>query len=123
MYRTVGAEEHDDLRVGHEVLSITAGRRSPGDNETLWWNDKVQEVIKANKEAMKMWETSVRQIAAGRQTRRHRKHESIAQPRHELYEELETPECETKISDSEGQGFHQEQSDKGRTSRTFKGPV
>ena len=26
------------------------------------------------------------------------------------------------ISDSEGQGFHQEQSDKGRTSRTFKGP-
>ena len=37
------------LRVGHEVLSITAGRRSPGDNETWWWNDKVQEVIKAKK--------------------------------------------------------------------------
>ena len=35
------------MRVGHEVLSITAGRRSPGDNETWWWNDKVQEVIKA----------------------------------------------------------------------------
>ena len=48
---------------------------------------------------------------------------AVAQPRHELYEELETPECERKISDSEGQGFHQEQSDKGRTSRTFKGPV
>ena len=26
------------------------------------------------------------------------------------------------ISDSEGQGFHQEQSDKGITSHTFKGP-
>ena len=26
------------------------------------------------------------------------------------------------ISDSEGQGFHQEQSDKGRTRRSFKGP-
>ena len=60
------------LRVGHEVLSITAGRISPGDNETWWWNDKVREVIKAKKEAMKMWETSVRQIATGRQTRRQR---------------------------------------------------
>ena len=47
------------LRVGEGVLSITAGRRSPGDNETWWWNDKVQEVIKAKKEAMKMWETSL----------------------------------------------------------------
>ena len=61
------------LRVGHEVLSITAGRISPGDNETWWWwNDKVQEVIKAKKEAMKMWETSIRQIATGMQTRRQR---------------------------------------------------
>ena len=66
------------MRVGYEVLSITAGRSSPGDNETWWWNDKVQEVIKAKKEAMKMWETSVRQIAIqagkqGGQTRRQRK--------------------------------------------------
>ena len=61
------------MRVGHEVLSITAERRSPGDNDTWWWNDKVQEVIKAKKEAMMMWETSVRQIATGRQTRRQRK--------------------------------------------------
>ena len=46
-----------------------------------------------------------------------------ARAMNELYEELETPECERKIiSDSEGQGFHQEQSDKGRTSRTFIGP-
>ena len=35
--------------------------------------DKVQEVIKAKKESMQMWETSVRQIATGRQTRRQRK--------------------------------------------------
>ena len=61
------------MRVGQEVLTITAGRRSPGDDETWWWNDKLQEVIKAKKEAMKMWETSVRQIATGRQTRRQRK--------------------------------------------------
>ena len=34
------------LRVGQEVLSIRAGRRSPGDKDTWWcWNDKVQEVI------------------------------------------------------------------------------
>ena len=32
------------LRVADEVLSITAGRRSPGDKETWWWNDEVQEV-------------------------------------------------------------------------------
>ena len=47
------------MRVGHEVLSITTGRRSPRDKDTCWWNDKVQEVIKAKKESMKMWETSV----------------------------------------------------------------
>ena len=35
------------MRVGHEVLSITTGRRSPRDKDTWWWNDKVQEVIKA----------------------------------------------------------------------------
>ena len=45
-----------------------------------------------------------------------------ARAMNELYEELETPECERKISDSEGQGFHQEQLDKGRTSGTFKEP-
>ena len=49
------------LRVGQGVLSIAAGRRIPGDKDTLWRNDKVQEVIKANKEASKMWETSGRQ--------------------------------------------------------------
>ena len=73
------------MRVGHEVLSITAGLRSPGDNETWWWNDKVQEVIKAKKGSMKMWETSVRQIATGRQTSRANKDatKAVAQPRRE----------------------------------------
>ena len=46
------------LSVGQGVLSITAGRRSPGDKEMWWWNDKVQEAIKAMREAMKRWETS-----------------------------------------------------------------
>ena len=61
------------MRVGHEVVSITAGPISPGVNATWWWNDNVQEVIKAKKEAMKMWETSGRQRATGRQTRKQRK--------------------------------------------------
>ena len=48
-----------------------------------------------------------------------------------LYEELETPEGERNIiSDSESprqiffndQGFHQELSDKGRSTCSFKGP-
>ena len=81
------------------MLSITAGRRSAGNNETWWWNGKVQEVIKAMKEAMKMWETSVRQIATGRQTRgNERSRTAKARAMNELYEELETPECERKIS-------------------------
>ena len=33
------------LRVGQEVLGMTTGRRPPGDKETWWWNDKVQEVM------------------------------------------------------------------------------
>ena len=48
------------LRVGQEVLGMTTGRRPPGDKETWWWNDKVQEVIKAKKVAKKIWETSRR---------------------------------------------------------------
>ena len=58
----VGGEEQTILRVGHDELSITAGRRSSGDKETWWWNDQVQEVIKAKKDARKMWETPGRQI-------------------------------------------------------------
>ena len=73
------------LRVGHEVSSITTGPRSPGDNDTWWWNGKVQEVIKAKKESIEMWEPSVRQIATGRQTRRANKEatKAVAQPRRE----------------------------------------
>ena len=67
------------MRVGHEVLSITTGRISPRDKDTWWWNDKV---IKAKKESMKMWETSVRQIATGMQKRRANKDatKAVAQP-------------------------------------------
>ena len=32
-----------------EVSGMTTGWRSPGDKETWWWNDKVQEVIEAKK--------------------------------------------------------------------------
>ena len=70
------------LRVGQEVLSITAGRRSPRDKETWWWNDKVQEVIKAKKEARKMWATAGRQ--EGRDSYRQANmaaKKAVAQPR------------------------------------------
>ena len=42
------------LRVGQDVLGMTTGRRPPGDKETWWWNDKVQEVIQAKKVAKKI---------------------------------------------------------------------
>ena len=33
----VGGDEHNDIEsIGQEELSITAGRRSPGEKETLW---------------------------------------------------------------------------------------
>ena len=41
-------------RVGQEVLGMTTGRRPPGDEEIWWWNDKVQEVREAEKEAEKI---------------------------------------------------------------------
>ena len=59
------------LRVGQEVLGMTTGRRPPGDKETWWWNDKVQEVIKAKKVAKKMGNITKargqRYIQAGKQ--------------------------------------------------------
>ena len=36
-----GGKSTTILRVGHGVLIIAAGRTSPGDKETWWWNDKV----------------------------------------------------------------------------------
>ena len=60
------------LRVGQEVLGMTTGRRPPGDKETWWWNDKVQEVIKAKKVAKKIYgkqhEGKRTNIYTGRQT-------------------------------------------------------
>ena len=60
------------LKVGQKVLGMTTGRRPAGDKETWWWNDKVREVMTANKETKKIWETSRRQDDKdrGRQTRR-----------------------------------------------------
>ena len=40
---------------------MTIGWRPPGDKQTWWWNDKVQEVIKAKKVAKKIWDPSRRQ--------------------------------------------------------------
>ena len=90
------------LRVGQEVLGMTTGRRPPGDKETWWWNDKVQEVIKAKKVAKKIWETSRRQEDKDiyRQANKAAK-KAVATNKalamNELYEELETPEGERKI--------------------------
>ena len=90
------------LRVGQDVLSIRAGRTPPGDKDTWWWNDKVQEVITAQTEARKMWETSGRQedIYSYRQDiKTVKKAVATAKVRamNVLYEELETPEGERNL--------------------------
>ena len=65
------------LRAGHEVLGMTTGRRPPGDKETWWWNDEVNDAIRGKKEAKKKWDASGRQeereTSIGEQTRRQRK--------------------------------------------------
>ena len=50
----VGGEEHDDFESRTGGVKQLHGRRSPADKETWWWNDKVQDVIKARH----IWETS-----------------------------------------------------------------
>ena len=39
-----GGEEHDDFESRTRGVGITAGRRSPGDKETWWWNDNYHKV-------------------------------------------------------------------------------
>ena len=90
------------LRVGQDVLGMTTGRRPPGDKETCWWNDKVQQVIKTKKEAKKAWETSRRQKDKDRYRQANKAAKKAvatakAQTMNELYEELETPVGERKM--------------------------
>ena len=90
------------LRVGQEVLGMTTGRRPPGDRETWWWNDKVQEVIKAKKVAKKIWDASRSQEDKDRYRQANKAAKKAvattkALAMNELYEELETPEGERKI--------------------------
>ena len=49
------------VRAGQEVLGMTTGRRPPGDKETWWWNDEVNDAIRAKKEAKKKWDAPGRQ--------------------------------------------------------------
>ena len=48
-------------RVGAEVLGMTSGRRPLGDKEGWWWNDEVQKLVRAKKEAKNDWEKYGRQ--------------------------------------------------------------
>ena len=121
------------LRVGQEVLGMTTGRRPPGDKETWWWNDKVQEVIKAKKVAKKIWDASRRQEDKDRYRQANKAAKKAvattkALAMNELYEELETTEGERmRKKDSEGprqsdQGFLPYETDKERTRCGFKRP-
>ena len=81
---------------------MATGRRLPADKDTWWWNDKVQEVIKAKKVAKKMWETSRRQEDKDRYRQANKAAKKAVTTNNvlainELYEELETPDGEIKI--------------------------
>ena len=83
------------------MLSIVVGRRPPGEKETWWCNDKVQDVITAKTEALRLWETSKarrrRSLQAGKQDGKESSSNCKARAMNELYEKLETPEGERKI--------------------------
>ena len=69
----VGGEEHADFEtIGQEVENITAGRISPGDKETRWCNDKVQEVIRQGRRGNHKEGRKV-ELDTGRNTRQQRK--------------------------------------------------
>ena len=48
------------LRAGQEMLGMSTLRKPPGDKETWWWNDDVNDAIRAKKGPTKKWETSQR---------------------------------------------------------------
>ena len=84
------------------VLGLTSGRRPRGDKETWWWNDEVQEVIKAKKGVQKIQETSHMHEDKYRFRQANKASKKAvatnkALALNELYEELETPEGERKI--------------------------
>ena len=75
---------------------MATGRRPSGDKETLWWNDKVQEVITANTVAKKLWNASRRQEDKDRYMQANKATKKAvattnALAMSELDDELETP--------------------------------
>ena len=57
----VGGDEHNGIESRTGCTGYDNWEEAPGDKQTLWWNDNVQEVIKAKKVAKNIWETSRRQ--------------------------------------------------------------
>ena len=56
----MGGDEHNDIKSRTGGAGYANWAKAPGDKETWWWNDKVQEVIHAKQVAKKIWETSRR---------------------------------------------------------------
>ena len=76
---------------------MTTVRRPPGYKETWWWNDKVQEAIKAKKVAEKIWETTRREEVKDRYRQENKAaKKAVATNKaltvNELYEDSKTPE-------------------------------
>ena len=99
----VGGNEHNDIESRTGGFGYDNRAEIPIYNETWWWNDKAQEVITAKKEARNTWGTSGRQYDIDnymQSNKAAKKAVAIAKARamNELYEELESPEGERKIS-------------------------
>ena len=98
----VGGDEHKDIESRTGGVGCDNWTEAPRDKETWWWNDEVQEVLKAKKVAKMMWETSRRQEDKDRYRQANKAANKAvatakALAKNELYEDLETPEGESKI--------------------------
>ena len=98
----MGGDEHNDIESRTRGVGYDNWAEAPGDNETWWWNDKVQKVIKVKKVANKIWDASRRQEDKDRYRQANKAaKKAVATTKalaiNELYEELETPEGERKI--------------------------
>ncbi|XP_066981571.1 uncharacterized protein [Macrobrachium rosenbergii] len=62
-------------RVGGEMLGKTSRKKPLDDKETWWWNDEVKDMVKAKREAKKIWEKYGQQEDKERYQRHKKQHQ------------------------------------------------
>ena len=87
-------------RAAEETLGRISGKKAPADKEAWSWNDEVQNAVRRKKELKKGWDDSGGEGDKTRYQKAAKREVAEIKNRvwDELYEELETPEEEKKLS-------------------------